>query len=72
MQDLLPKSITERALNFMAQGQEPIEAVKLAFQEEENFIASMLSGSFLSKKGHSVAAILSKSVYDKINNRPFP
>ena len=42
MENLLSKSIEERAINLIVTGVEPLEAVKLAIIEEQKFITEML------------------------------
>lgn len=66
---LPPKSIEERALVFMAEGMDAIKAVEAAFNQEQDMILSLLSGSYLSKKGHFVAEIMTKSIYPALKNK---
>jgi hypothetical protein len=42
MENLLSKSIEERAINLIMTGVEPLEAVKLAIIEENKLITEML------------------------------
>jgi len=42
MENLLSKSVEERAINFIVNGVEPLEAVKLAIIEEQKLISEML------------------------------
>ena len=42
MENLLSKSVEERAINFIINGVEPLEAVKLAIIEEQKLISEML------------------------------
>lgn len=38
----LSKSVEERAINYIIQGVEPVEAIKIAINEENALIAEML------------------------------
>lgn len=64
---MLPESIVMRAEAHILKGVDAMEAIKLAFEEEEKMIVSMLSGSYLNKKGQQVAEVLSRAVYNRIN-----
>lgn len=72
-EQLLPKTIEMRALTHMEKGVEAIEAVKLAFQEEENTIwllqgVDMGSGRMRKDIANEVVSTLCKRVYNKINS----
>lgn len=43
MENLLSKSIEERAINLMLTGVDAIQAVKQAIQEEQKFIEEMIA-----------------------------
>lgn len=43
MENLLSKSIEERAINLMINGMDAIQAVKQAIQEEQKFIEEMIA-----------------------------
>lgn len=67
---MLPESITMRALAHMENGLEPIEAVKMAIEEENNLIwlclgVDMKTG-FKSDVSKEVIDIMSQRVYDRI------
>jgi hypothetical protein len=70
----LPASIEMRALAHMAKGVEAIEAVKLAFQEEENTIwlaahgVDMETGRMRTDVQKELMQQMSKRVYNRINN----
>lgn len=74
MSQLLPKTIEMRALAHMEKGVEPIEAVKLAFEEENNTLwlaaygVDMKTGSMMTDVRDKVQGIICKSVYDRINS----
>jgi hypothetical protein len=62
---MLSKSIEERAINLIIKGIDPIEAVKQAIIEENNFISEMIEQrTERSKKAH---AQLCKNVYGLIH-----
>lgn len=68
MKSPLPASVEQRALEFIDQGMEIMDAVKAAFEAEEKFIASLLGSNGLSKTGEQVAEVLSERVYHKIRS----
>ena len=43
MENLLPKSIEERAINLILKGVDAIQAVKQAIQEEQKLIEEMIA-----------------------------
>lgn len=67
--NLLPDSIVERAIVHIQKGMDITESIKLAFEEEENMIYSLLGPcGNLSKKGDYVAEVICKNVYINLNN----
>lgn len=70
---LLPASIEMRALAYMAKGVEAIEAVKLAFEDEENtlYIAAygvdMKTGQMKRDVQKELLSKICSRVYDRIN-----
>ena len=70
MEDLLPKSITERAINNIKSGLSLKAAIIKAFEDEEAFVYSLLGGAELSKIGVCIAENMCITVYNAINNKP--
>jgi len=74
MSQLLPKSIEMRALAYMGKGVDTMEAVKLAFEEEENMLwliakgVDMNTGRMRNDIKDHVQEAICKSVYNRINN----
>ena len=69
--NILPKSIQERAIQNVISGMEPEEAIKKAFEQEEEFIYSLLGPcGNLSKIGNQVAEVICKDVYQRLNQKP--
>lgn len=73
-QQLLPKSIEMRALIHMENGVDAIEAVKLAFEEENNTLTlvglgvDFKSGRYMPEVKERVAKIMCEQVYNRIRN----
>ena len=69
-ENILPASIEFRALNFMSQGMDAIEAVKQALIEETNFIGSLInSSSKLTSRGQIAADYTFNRVCRKLKKR---
>lgn len=66
-QNILPETIEMRAMNHINKGVEIIEAVKLAIEEELNFLASLYDGGFVSERGNKVTEIMSNRIWKKAN-----
>jgi hypothetical protein len=74
---LLPESIEMRALAHMEKGVETIEAVKLAFEEEEHTIwllmgVDMKTGASCKQLSDDIVSAMSKTIYDRINSPSLP
>lgn len=74
-QQLLPKSIEQRALNFMEQGNDSIDSVRMAFEEEENtmYIAAygvdMKTGQLKRDVQKELISKMSERVYNKLKSQ---
>lgn len=70
---MLPESITMRALKHMEEGKDPIEAVKLAFEEEENMLwiaaygVDMKTGQMKKDVQKELIGKMCERVYNKLN-----
>lgn len=65
MNNLLSKSIENQAINLIVSGIEPIEAVKIAIQNEQKLISELLEQS--TQRSIKTKAILCKNVYGLIH-----
>lgn len=65
MENLLSKSIEERAINLIITGVEPLEAVKLAIIEENKLITEMLEQR--TERSIKVKKHICKNVYGLIH-----
>jgi hypothetical protein len=65
MKSLLSKSIEERAINLIINGVEPLEAVKIAIEEEQKLISEMLEQT--TERSKKAKATLCKNVYGLIH-----
>lgn len=65
-QNIIPASIEMRAMKFISKGVDVIEAVKMAIEEEMNFLGSLYDGGFLSERGKKVNDIMMPIVYEKL------
>ena len=65
MRTLLSKSIEERAINLIVKGIEPLEAVKIAIEEEQKLISEMLEQT--TERSKKAKATLCKNVYGLIH-----
>lgn len=65
MENLLSKSIENQAINLIISGVDPIEAVKIAIQNEQKLISEMLKQS--TQRSKKAKAILCKNVYGLIH-----
>lgn len=67
---LLPLTIEMRAMAQLEKGVEPIEAIKLAFEEEENFLWLLMDVDMQrgtpTKVGEEVKSALCEIVYNKL------
>ena len=62
----ISKSIQVRADKFINEGNDPIEALKKAIQEEQDLICSLLNRcGYLSERGQIAADHLRKALYNK-------
>lgn len=76
-ENLLPASIEMRALKFMEQGNDPIEAVRLAIEEENNTIwlalgVDMKSGRARKDIAKEITNQLCARVYNRLKNNQTP
>lgn len=65
MENLLSKSVEERAINFIINGVEPLEAVKLAIIEEQKLISEMLEQT--TERSKKAKQQLCKNIYGLIH-----
>lgn len=65
MKNLLSKSIEERAINLIINGVEPLEAVKIAIEEEQKLISELLEQT--TERSKKAKATLCKNVYGLIH-----
>lgn len=75
--NLLPASIEMRALKFMEQGNDPIESVRLAIEEENNTIWLCMgvdnkTGRFRGDIKDSITDELCTRVYNRLKNNQTP
>lgn len=74
---LLPPSIETRALKFMEEGKDPIEAVKLAIEQENNTIwlcmgVDMKTGSHRPDIAKEITGHICTRVYNRLKNTKTP
>jgi hypothetical protein len=65
MKNLLSKSIENLAINLIISGIDPIEAVKIAIQNEQKLISEMLEQS--TDRSKKAKSIICKNVYGLIH-----
>ena len=65
METLLSKSIEERAINLIINGIEPLEAVKIAIEEEQKLISEMLEQT--TERSKKAKVTMCKNVYGLIH-----
>ncbi|CAB5223722.1 hypothetical protein UFOVP387_3 [uncultured Caudovirales phage] len=65
MKNLLSKSIEERAINLIISGVEPLEAVKIAIEQEQKFISEMLEQT--TERSKKAKQMICKNVYGLIH-----
>lgn len=75
--NLLPASIEMRALKFMEQGNDPIESVRLAIEEENNTIwmalgVDMKTGNTCKGIAKEIKDELCARVYNRLKNTQTP
>lgn len=65
MENLLSKSIEERAINLIVNGVEPLEAVKIAIEEEQKLISELLEQT--TERSKKAKDTICKNVYGLIH-----